>query len=156
MLDNILDSITHNLGVVIVGVVSAFICTKIDLLLKLRNFESFWSVWIGLILLTIGFLIRAWATYYFYKHKMAVIKLKPQKTLLTRGPYKYSRNPLYLGGNVFIFFGTAIFFGTPTGVILTILHLPLVELMIRREEKQLAKTFGKHWTDYKKHVRRWI
>jgi protein-S-isoprenylcysteine O-methyltransferase Ste14 len=156
MLDNILDSITHNLGVTILGVIIAFVGSKIDLFLKLNNFQSFYSICLGLLLLALGFFIRTWATYYFYNHKMAVIKLSPQKTLLTQGPYKFSRNPLYLGGNVFIFFGAMLFFGTPTGVAITILHLPLMNLMIMREEKQLAKTFGKQWTDYKKHVRRWI
>ena len=156
MFDNLLDSITHNLGVVIVGFIFAFICTRLDLFLKLPNLQSLLIISLGLLFLAVGFLLRTWATYYFYKHKMAVIKLVPQKTLITGGPYRFSRNPLYLGGNVFIFFGAALCFGSPTGLILTALHLPIMDLMVRREEKQLAKTFGKEWTEYKKHVRRWI
>jgi protein-S-isoprenylcysteine O-methyltransferase Ste14 len=57
------------------------------------------------LLLALGFLLRVWATVYFYRHSMRVISLEPQTALITSGPYRFSRNPLYLGGNVFIFFG---------------------------------------------------
>jgi Phospholipid methyltransferase len=54
--------------------------------------------------IAIGFLLRVWATFHFYEQHMKVISLVPQKKLITSGPYRFSRNPLYLGGNVFIFF----------------------------------------------------
>ncbi len=78
-------------------------------------------------LLALGFLLRVWATVHFYGHKMRVISLEPQKTLITSGPYRFSRNPLYLGGNVFIFFGAALLFGSPTALFATAIHI-LVEL----------------------------
>jgi protein-S-isoprenylcysteine O-methyltransferase Ste14 len=87
---------------------------------------------------------------------MKVISLVPQKALITSGPFRFSRNPLYLGGNVFIFFGAALFLGSPTGLLLTAIHLPLMDLFIRREEKQLERNFGQEWVRYKKHARRWI
>ena len=68
---------------------------------------------------------------------MKVISLEPQKTLITSGPYRFSRNPLYLGGNVFIFFGAALLLGSPSALLITAIHLPFVDLFIRREEKQL-------------------
>jgi protein-S-isoprenylcysteine O-methyltransferase Ste14 len=87
---------------------------------------------------------------------MRVISLQPQNSLITTGPYRYSRNPLYLGGNVFCFFGAALLLGSPTAVLLTILHLPFVDLMIRREEKQLQRKFGEDFRIYKGKVRRWF
>lgn len=146
----------HNLGVIIVGFFFAFIGFSLDYLIGFKHFNSYITLSIGILLLVIGFLIRVWATYYFYKLKMKVIILHSQKKLITTGPFSYSRNPLYLGGNVFIFFGASLVLGTPTGIILTFLQLPLVDRMIRREEKQLEKSFGKEWLDYKKRVRRWI
>ena len=90
-------------------------------------------------LLVTGFLVRVWATYHFYEHRMKVISLAPQQTLITSGPYRFSRNPLYLGGNVLIFFGAALLFGSPTALVFTAVHLPLVDIFIRREERQLER-----------------
>ena len=87
---------------------------------------------------------------------MKVISLAPQKTLITSGPFGFSRNPLYLGGNVFIFFGATLLFGSPTGLFLTVINILLVDFMIRREERQLERSFGKEWILYKKRVRRWL
>jgi protein-S-isoprenylcysteine O-methyltransferase Ste14 len=87
---------------------------------------------------------------------MKVISLKPQKTLITSGPFSFSRNPLYLGGNVFIFLGAVLFLGSPTGLFLTAINILIVEFQIRREEKQLEQSFCEEWIRYKKRVRRWF
>ena len=153
---NLLRSILHNIGVVIVGLVVAYLGTKVDSLLGVSSFVSRLAGMPGLLLLAIGFLVRVWATVYFYANRMRVISLEPQRTLITSGPFRFSRNPLYLGGNVFIFFGAALLFGSPTALVATALHIPLVDLFIRREEAQLEREFGEEWRSYKKRVRRWL
>jgi protein-S-isoprenylcysteine O-methyltransferase Ste14 len=153
---NLIKSVLHNLGVVLVGFILAFIASGIDTLFGLKNFAAEPILLIGILLIILGFSIRVWATYYFYINKMKVIVLHTQNKLVTSGPFRFSRNPLYLGGNVFIFLGASLALGTPVGVIITILHLPIVDMMIRREETQLEKTFGKDWLEYKKKVHRWI
>ncbi len=149
-------SILHNIGVVIVGLALAFIGTRFDLLLGLRDLRSLPATIAGSLLLICGFLIRVWATYYFYRERMKVISLSPQRTLITSGPYRFSRNPLYLGGNVFIFLGAALLLGSPFAVFITILHLPFVDVFIRREERQLEQDFGDDWLRYRNQVCRWL
>jgi protein-S-isoprenylcysteine O-methyltransferase Ste14 len=153
---NLLKSILHNIGVLIVGFVFASIGREFDLLLKIPEWRSSLISVIAVTLLMIGFFIRVWATLYFYEQGMAVIRLEPQKKLLTGGPYSFSRNPLYLGGNAFIFLGAALLLGSPSGVALTAIAIAATDLMIRREEKQLARKFVPEWTRYKGLVRRWI
>jgi protein-S-isoprenylcysteine O-methyltransferase Ste14 len=153
---NLLKSILHNIGVVIVGFALADFGTIVDSLLGFPAFASTLVKAVGLLLVLLGFLIRVWATVHFYEHKMRVISLEPQKALITSGPYRFSRNPLYLGGNIFIFFGAALLFGSPTALLATAIHLPLMDLFIRREEKQLERVFGSAWREYKKKVRRWL
>jgi protein-S-isoprenylcysteine O-methyltransferase Ste14 len=153
---NLLKSILHNIGVVIVGLALAYLGTVVDSLLGAPAF-SFPPVKVaGLLLLALGFLVRVWATVYFYARKMRVISFVPQTRLITSGPYRFSRNPLYLGGNVFIFFGAALFLGSPTALFATAVHLPLMGRFIRREEEQLERQFGEEWRSYKKRVRRWL
>jgi len=151
-----LRSLLHNIGVVLVGLFIAYIGTRLDSVLGILNFRSLNSTIAGGLLVTAGFSLRMWATYIFYEHEMKVISLSPQAVFITSGPYGFSRNPLYLGGNVLIFSGASCLLGSPSALGLTLIHLPLVDLFIRREEKQLEATFGDQWLSYKCHVRRWL
>jgi protein-S-isoprenylcysteine O-methyltransferase Ste14 len=152
----IAKSILHNVGVLIVGFVFALIGRGVDIMLGVPRFGSLSITIIACVSLFVGFLLRVWATDYFYKEHMSVIRLEPQKKLFTSGPYAFSRNPLYLGGNFFIFLGAVFLLGSPSGIILTAVALFLTDFMIRREEKQLAHDFGSEWTEYAHRVRRWL
>jgi hypothetical protein len=112
-------SVLHNIGVVIGSLGFAFIGTRLDLLLGIRDFRSALTPIVGSLLLIVGFLLRVWATLYFYQKRMKVISLSPQRTLITSGPYRFSRNALYPGGNVFAFLGAALLFGSPAAVFVT-------------------------------------
>jgi protein-S-isoprenylcysteine O-methyltransferase Ste14 len=59
-------------------------------------------------------------------------------------------------GNVRVFFGAALSLRSPTALFITAMHIPLVDLFIRREEQQLERQFGGAWVRYKDRVRRWI
>src|SRR5215469_3979326 len=135
----LIKSLLHNVGVLIVSLALAYLGTIVDSLLRLPGFTSLVAAGFGAFLIAVGFLLRVWATVQFYVHNMRVISLEPQGSLVTTGPFRYSRNPLYLGGNVFCFFGAALLLGSPTATVMTALHLPLVNLMIRREETQLER-----------------
>jgi protein-S-isoprenylcysteine O-methyltransferase Ste14 len=169
----LLKACLHNVGVVAVSFAIALVGRGLDALVGLPAFgfaatndtaPSIASVSLiaavllvaGLLLLLAGFLLRVWATYHFYEHRMRVIRLAPQNTLLTTGPYRWTRNPLYLGGNVFIFLGAALTLGTPSGILLTALGLIPTRFMILREERQLEERFGEEWRRYKSRVRRWV
>lgn len=151
-----IKSILHNIGVAIAGMAVAPIGMGIDPLAGIRDFRSLPAAAVGSALLFGGFLLRVWATFHFYRPQMKVISLSPQRTLITSGPCRFSRNPLYLGGNLFIFLGAALRFGSPVAVFLTLAHLPLIDLFIRREEKQLESELGDKWRQYRQRVRRWL
>jgi protein-S-isoprenylcysteine O-methyltransferase Ste14 len=153
---SLLKSILHNIGVLVVGFAVGFAGRRIDSILGIAGFSSRYATAAGCLLLAAGFLLRVWATFYFYERQLKVISLNPQQALITTGPFRFSRNPLYLGGNVFIFFGAALVLGSPAALIITALHLPLVDVFIRREERQLGRQFGEAWLHYRNQVRRWI
>ncbi len=75
--------------------------------------------------------------------------------LVTKGLFRYSRNPIYLGMALALF---GAFFIAPTGATLLILVLSfvLMQIQIRMEEEFLTKLHGQRYLDFKKRVRRWI
>ena len=152
----LLKSTLHNVGVIVVGIGFAYLGTAVDSRFGFSAIAFPFAKGAALLLLGLGFVLRLWATCHFYVHKMHVISLTPQATLITSGPYRFSRNPLYLGGNVFIFFGAALLLGSPTTFVATAIHIPLMDLFIRREERQLERVFGEEWQRYRKRVRRWL
>jgi len=156
MFVNILKSLLHNIGVVAVGFAFAFLGTRLDMLFGLHHFESAFATGAAWLLLLMGFFLRVWATFEFYRLSMRVIVLVPQNSLITSGPFSFSRNPLYLGGNVFIFAGASLYLGSPGGLILTVVNIFAVDIMIRREKKQLERNFGEEFIRYKRRVRRWL
>ena len=153
---NLVRSILHSSGMVLIGFSLALVGTQIDSRLGLSSLSSGFAIAVGCLLFGIGFLLRVLATFYFYEHQAHVISPAPQRSLIMAGPYDFSRNPLYLGGNVFIFFGAALSLGSPSALAITAVHLPLVDLLIRREERQLEAYFGEAWERYRNRVRRWI
>ena len=155
MLRSVLKSVLHNIFVVAVGFVVALLGAGIDHLLGIADIKGALADGLACALIAAGFLLRT-AAFHFYMRGMDVIVLHAQKHLITTGPYRFSRNPLYLGGNVFIFCGASLILGTPGGLALIILHLPLVDFMIRREERQLQETFGDAWWEYAQRTRRWM
>jgi len=53
--------------------------------------------------------------------------------------------------------GIAVWLGTLIAFAFPVLFIVIIEtLMIPLEERKLEKTFGKHYQEYKRKVRRWI
>lgn len=79
-----------------------------------------------------------------------------QKTgLITTGVYKYSRNPGFVGFDLF-FVGMALLFSNVVNVIFSCILLFLLHLQILEEEKFLSSAFGKEYSDYQKQTRRYF
>jgi protein-S-isoprenylcysteine O-methyltransferase Ste14 len=76
--------------------------------------------------------------------------------LLTEGPYRFSRNPLYMAEGM-IWIGSIIFFGSL--VILAVFSTLAIVVgppVLRREENGLAARFGDGWVQYSKNTPRWF
>ena len=80
------------------------------------------SLYIGALLLLLGFVILISAVRLFRKDKTTVNPLSPEQAtkLVTNGIFKYSRNPMYLG-MAFILSSMAVFFNLIGGAILIVL-----------------------------------
>jgi protein-S-isoprenylcysteine O-methyltransferase Ste14 len=82
----------------------------------------------------------------------------PPRQLVISGPYRYVRNPMYVGMGVAII-GFATVFPHGTTIFLAEVSIALVlvsAFIVFYEEPTLEKTFGDDYLDYCRHVRRWI
>ncbi|HLZ21035.1 MAG TPA: isoprenylcysteine carboxylmethyltransferase family protein [Ktedonobacterales bacterium] len=80
----------------------------------------------------------------------------PSVALVVSGPYRYSRNPMYLG-LVLLFTGAAVMLAD-TWALLFVLPLVLYTQtrVILPEERYLQRAFGDTYRAYCSHVRRWL
>jgi protein-S-isoprenylcysteine O-methyltransferase Ste14 len=111
---------------------------------------------IGIILIIIGLFLTLWINSLLLKYRTTLKPFGMPSFLITSGPFKFSRNPLYLGMAIALF-GVNIFLGSFSPFIFSIIFIILIDrLIIPVEEKNLEKTFGKNYVGYKREVRRWI
>jgi protein-S-isoprenylcysteine O-methyltransferase Ste14 len=81
---------------------------------------------------------------------------KPSTKLVTDGPYRFSRNPLYLALTI-TYAGIALIANSIWTLLLLVpVTLIMSRFVIRREEDYLGRTFGEEYERYKANVRRWI
>ncbi|MCG8527956.1 MAG: isoprenylcysteine carboxylmethyltransferase family protein, partial [Opitutales bacterium] len=76
--------------------------------------------------------------------------------LVTEGPFKFTRNPIYLGF-LLVLVGFAWCFG-----VISVWVGPLIFLLLANfwyipfEEKRMLKKFGESYVEYRQKVRRWL
>ena len=112
---------------------------------------------LGLALAAMGIGLALWAISLFLAEGT---ELKPaskaNKTLVVRGPFRFTRNPMYLGLVLFslgaaFWIGTGPMFAVPVLVfwVANRVHIPF-------EEEKMRRQFGTAFDDYTHAVRRWI
>ncbi len=110
----------------------------------------------GLVPVIIGLFINLQARRTFKEARTTDNFFGNPKVLITEGIFRYSRNPMYLGGIV-LSFGLAILLGSLVSFIFPIILFLLLDfLYIPYEEDRLKTIFGKKYLEYKKRVRKWI
>ena len=92
----------------------------------------------------------------FKRAGTAVIPFKPSTALVVDGPYRFTRNPIYLGMAA-LYVGLAVLLGLMWALLLLPVVIVAVDrLVIAREEPYLERKFGTDYVEYKRRVRRWI
>lgn len=110
----------------------------------------------GIILIGFGIVMNVWADYLLHKRKTTVLPFGSPSSLIVSGPFRISRNPIYLG-MVAVLLGIAILFGTLVTFLFPIVFLAIIETMfIPVEERNIGDIFGDEYVEYKHKVRRWI
>lgn len=130
------------------------LCKGLDYLLPLPVNLSFpplgWLLAIG------GLSLMFWAWLHFLRKKTTPIPTSQPSALVAEGPYRYSRNPMYLG-ILSILSGTVFFLGSPVYVLSLVgFFLVADRLFIPYEEARLERLFGPEYADLKQKTKRWL
>lgn len=110
----------------------------------------------GWLLVGIGLALFVWTLVTFWRHRTTVNPYLAASSLCTGGPFRFSRNPIYVG-DWFILVGVSLLLATWW----PLLFAPLIWAMlrygvIRHEEAHLEAKFGDDYRMYKTRVRRWL
>jgi protein-S-isoprenylcysteine O-methyltransferase Ste14 len=114
------------------------------------------AIALGIPLALIGLLGIAWATRTMWRGGTTVNPYKSTSFLMTDGPFRYSRNPIYIADAV-LYVGLAL----ALDWIWALALLPFVLVVVRfgvieREERYLERQFSDEYLRYKQRVRRWL
>jgi protein-S-isoprenylcysteine O-methyltransferase Ste14 len=111
---------------------------------------------VGLVVTAIGATIAVWCILHFaIVGRGTPAPFDPPRRLVVRGPYRYVRNPMYLGAGLAVA-GAALYYQTAAllayaGAFLLLMHV----FVVSYEEPTLRRTFGEDYQAYCLRVRRW-
>jgi protein-S-isoprenylcysteine O-methyltransferase Ste14 len=102
-----------------------------------------------------GLFVAYWARLHLGRNWSGVVMVKEGHTLITSGPYRWVRHPIYAGMTVALV-GTALASGAPYGFLGLVLILFGFLVRVRLEEALMRETFPADYAEYTRHTARLI
>ena len=110
----------------------------------------------GIVLILLGLVLNIRTDQLFKKNKTTVKPDENPSTIITEGPFRFSRNPMYFG-MLLALAGVSLILGSLTSFAGAVLFVTAMEIkFIPIEEKNMKEAFGEEFEAYRKKVRRWI
>lgn len=114
------------------------------------------NLFAGWSLVGVGGLLLLWAAWTLRGARTSVNPYKPTSALVVDGPYRHSRNPIYLA-DALIYIGISVVIDTLWPILLLPIALTVLQQgVIAREERYLERKFGDQYRQYQASVRRWL
>ena len=111
---------------------------------------------VGPVLTVASFGLFLWAVYTLRSGGASIPTNKPTDVIVARGPYRFSRNPIYLG-MVLLQLGLGVWANSLWFFVLAVISALLLTWgVISREERYLERKFGDGYIAYMARVRRWL
>lgn len=129
-----------------------------DQFIPIVEFHSIVLSAVGISLITLAILFDLWSIGLFLFHKTTVNPLTPHNTVhfVTRGLYRYTRNPMYVGLLVMLI-GWSLCLGSLSPFLFLFFFVRVITWsQIMPEEKILIEKFGEKYEEYMKKTPRWL
>jgi protein-S-isoprenylcysteine O-methyltransferase Ste14 len=108
------------------------------------------------VFLVLSLAMLAWATAAMRRARTSMLPYKPTTALVTSGPFRFTRNPLYLSLNLG-YISAALWIDALPALLLVPVALAILHFgVILREESYLEAKFGDAYRDYRRRVPRWF
>ncbi|KAB0265048.1 methyltransferase family protein [Microvirga brassicacearum] len=112
--------------------------------------------WLGAVVFVLALALVAWAIVTITRAGSNVPTNLPTTTIVVSGPYRFTRNPIYLGMLLGLI-GLAIAFDNLWLLLMLVPFALVVRYgVVAREEAYLERRFGDVYRDYRLRVRRWL
>ena len=111
---------------------------------------------LGVALTILASVLIQWSAWEFKRNKTAVVPWKATRVIVDSGPFRVSRNPIYVG---FALMQVGLgLWSDKLAVVLMVIPAILATnvLIIAKEEEYLQRKFGDVYRDYQSRVRRWL
>jgi protein-S-isoprenylcysteine O-methyltransferase Ste14 len=114
------------------------------------------AAWLGAMVFVLALALAAWAIVTMTRAGSNVPTNLPTTTIVESGPYRFTRNPIYLGMFVGLI-GLAIAFDDLWLLMLLVPFALVIRYgVVAREEAYLERKFGDAYRGYRARVRRWL
>jgi protein-S-isoprenylcysteine O-methyltransferase Ste14 len=115
-----------------------------------------WRILLGWALMVWFVGWNGWSLWLFGRHQTGLLPGQATQAIIAEGPYRLSRNPLYVG-LLALYLGVTLLAPTFWGLVLTpVAALLLLWGAILPEERFLHERFGAPYDAYVQRVRRWL
>lgn len=112
--------------------------------------------WLGAALVLIAVTLSGLSIREFRRARTTVRPDRPASTLVTTGPFRFSRNPMYVALSL-LQVGIGVWMNSAWVVVLVVLAIAwITSRVIMPEERHLVGKFGQPYLDYQRRVRRWL
>lgn len=107
-------------------------------------------------LIALGVALMVWAAWLFPRHRTSVVPHRKPDNIITSGPYRISRNPIYLA-DALLLTGAALAMHSLIGVLLVPVFIAVLTIrFIRGEEARLSAAFPTETAAFFARTRRWL
>jgi protein-S-isoprenylcysteine O-methyltransferase Ste14 len=109
----------------------------------------------GYLAVFVGATFDLWAAITLFRERTTILPHRAAGRLVTYGPLRMTRNPIYVGNTVVIL-GLAFAFGNAWLIVFGLLAALFVDRLAIRREEALSNRFGNAWIDYAERTPRWL
>ncbi len=111
---------------------------------------------IGLALVIFGLMIMLISQVTLFRNYSGTVVIREDHQLITHGIYRFTRNPIYLGGIIAVVIGLPMFTASLYGFIAMLVLIPIILNRIRLEERLLTEEFQEAFQRYRETTKKLI